>query len=68
MLFRSELAAAYAEVGDFKKAIRNQEKAIAFLKDHGKQKAVQRKNLNQDLDLYKKGLPCRDEPVNFGNN
>ena len=59
------LAAAYAEIGDFPKAVYNQEKEFAFLKKNGKEKAIQRTDLKNRLELYKAKQVYRDNPVNF---
>ena len=49
------LAAAYAEAGDFQKAVTWQTKAIALTKD-----ANLRKEMDAHLDLYKSGKPYRE--------
>lgn len=59
------LAAAYAEIGDFPKAVYNQEKEIAFLKRNGKDKAIRRTGLRNRLELYKTEQPYRNTPVSF---
>ena len=49
------LAAAYAEVGQFKKAVEIQQEANAMLQDE-----KQRSGFNERLKLYESGLPYRD--------
>src|SRR5439155_10581884 len=48
------LAAAYAETGDFPKAVATQKEAIALLKDEER-----RSNYRQRLHLYESNQPCR---------
>jgi tetratricopeptide (TPR) repeat protein len=55
--FLDTLAAAYAEVGDFDKAVAAQQKAIdcpAFMKDDGD-------GARKRLNLYREKKPFRDE-------
>ncbi|HWH77887.1 MAG TPA: hypothetical protein VNT76_10970, partial [Candidatus Binatus sp.] len=48
------LAAAYAETGDFEKAVTTQKEAIALLKEE-----VQRNSYRERLKLYQSKKPCR---------
>lgn len=52
----STLAAAYAEVGQFDKAVETQQKAKDLAIEKNKA------DYQKDLDLYKSGKPYRDEP------
>lgn len=58
----SVLAAAYAESGDFEKAVQWQEEATEMVP--GKRRAEYRAR----LDLYKAGKPFRDEPRNLSSS
>lgn len=53
------LAAAYAEAGDFKAAVKWQRKALAGLVEDGDKK--KRKEMEKRLELYLHGQPYRDE-------
>jgi hypothetical protein len=50
------LAAAYAEAGDFDKAVKWQQKAMDMAEDENTADCKSR------LDLYKAGKPYREEP------
>ena len=52
------LAAAYAETGNFKEAVNQQNKAISLLKKQGAIKVVE--ELKVRLKSYKKNTPWRD--------
>ncbi|MCJ8269850.1 MAG: sel1 repeat family protein, partial [Psychrosphaera sp.] len=54
------LAAAYAEVGDFKKAVKTQVQAIKLLGIDIKNKTDDPKIYHKRLVLYKKGKPFRE--------
>jgi tetratricopeptide (TPR) repeat protein len=51
---QESLAASHAELGDFEKAVRSQERAAQFAPEAEKEKAAAR------LKLYKQGKPYRD--------
>jgi tetratricopeptide (TPR) repeat protein len=51
------LAAAYAETGDFDRAIRTVDEALQT--DRAKESAIRRERFEQRLALYKKGTPYR---------
>jgi tetratricopeptide (TPR) repeat protein len=53
------LAAAYAESGDFTKAIEWQTKAM---KEEPPNVDGEKSEMRLRLDLYKQNKPCRDEP------
>ncbi len=53
------LAAAYAEAGQFKKAIHTQEQAMALVKGVEGGWAASGKQISRRLNLYKGGTPCR---------
>jgi len=57
-LFGAALAAAYAEAGDFERAVELQERAIQFTPD-----ADEKDELRSRLDLYKLKKPFRQEPA-----
>jgi spermidine synthase len=52
------LAAAYAETGDYSKALETAGKALALAKQQGNKTIVA--SLGEEIALYKAGKPCRD--------
>lgn len=58
-LFSSALAGAYAELGNFKEAIRIQKKAIALLEKNNKELVIE--SLSEQLEFYKSGKPWRED-------
>ncbi len=56
-LFLDSLAAAYAELGNFKEAVRIEEKAIVFLKENHKNL---KESLEMQLKSYKSNKPWRE--------
>ena len=52
------LAAAYAETGDYSKALETAGKALALAKQQGNKTIVA--SLGEEISLYKAGKPCRD--------
>ncbi len=53
------LAAAYAETGDFKSAVKRQKKAIDLLTE---EEEKLRADFEERLKLYQSGKPCRESP------
>ncbi len=54
------LAAAYAENGEFANAIRTAQSAMQLARMHGED--ALRMDLDQQIALYKLGMPYRDTP------
>jgi tetratricopeptide (TPR) repeat protein len=57
-IFMDTLAAAYAETGNFKMAVKFQRKAITILKNEGKEESIPA--YTSRLDLYLKKQPFRE--------
>ena len=57
--YLNTLAAAYAEIGNFKAAIEWQEKAIELLSEEDR--AEYETDFKKRLELYKSGKPYREE-------
>lgn len=57
-LFLDSLAAAYAELGNFKEAVQTQKKAILLLREDNK---ILKEILGTQLESYKSGKPWRED-------